>query len=143
MNDFMLGAAVRVQAELSSYGGGTVTEATPPRIVGSVRDGVKKFTGYLTSNANLKLALIVLGGCIIFICVGLLAARKWWPNTPIGRPMQDQGGGKVVWCLAAIVLGVVFIAPDQVAPFIAAIPAYLAQIVMDIIDKIFNFSTAA
>ena len=30
MNDFMLGAAVRAQAELSSYGGGTVTEATPP-----------------------------------------------------------------------------------------------------------------
>ena len=47
MNDFMLGAAVRAQAELSSYGGGTVTEAAPPRIVGSVRDGVKKFTGYL------------------------------------------------------------------------------------------------
>ena len=91
MNDFMLGAAVRAQAELSSYGGGTVTEATPPRIVGSVRDGVKKFTGYLTGNANLKLALIVLGGCIIFICVGLLAARKWWPNTPIGRSMQRQG----------------------------------------------------
>lgn len=143
MNDFMLGAAVRAQAELSSYGGGTVTEATPPRIVGSVRDGVKKFTGYLTSNANLKLALIVLGGCIIFICVGLLAARKWWPNTPIGRAMQDQGGGKVVWCLAAIALGVVLIAPDQVAPFIAAIPAYLLQIAMDILDKIFNFSTAA
>lgn len=143
MNDFMLGAAVRAQAELSSYGGGTVTEATPPRIVGSVRDGVKKFTGYLTSNANLKLALIVLGGCIIFICVGLLAARKWWPNTPIGRSMQDQGGGKIAWCLAAIVLGVVLIAPDQVAPFIAAIPAYLAQIVMDILDKVFNFSTAA
>lgn len=38
MNDFMLGAAVRVQSELLSYGGGTVTEATPPRIVGSVRD---------------------------------------------------------------------------------------------------------
>lgn len=143
MNDFMLGAAVRAQAELSSYGGGTVTEAAPPRIVGSVRDGVKKFTGYLTNNANLKLALIVLGGCIIFICVGLLAARKWWPNTPVGRSMQDQGGGKIGWCLAAIVLGVVLIAPDQVAPFIAAIPAYLAQIVMDIIDKIFNFSTAA
>lgn len=143
MNDFMLGAAVRTQVELSSYGGGTVTEATPPRIVGSVRDGVKKFTGYLTNNANLKLALIVLGGCIVFICVGLLAARKWWPNTPIGRSMQDQGGGKIAWCLAAIVLGVVLIAPDQVAPFIAAIPAYLAQIVMDILDKIFNFSTAA
>ena len=27
MNDFMLGAAVRAQAELSSYGGGTVTSA--------------------------------------------------------------------------------------------------------------------
>ena len=121
MNDFMLGAAVRVQSELLSYGGGTVTEATPPRIVGSVRDGVSKFAGYLTGNANLKLALQVLGGCIIFIC----------------------GGGKVFWCLAAIVLGVILIAPDQVAPFIAAIPAYLAQIVLDILDKIFNFSTAA
>lgn len=143
MNDFMLGAAVRVQSELLSYGDGTVTEATPPRIVGSVRDGVTKFAGYLTGNANLKLALQVLGGCIIFICVGLLAARKWWPNTPIGRSMQDQGGGKVFWCLAAIDLGVILIAPDQVAPFIAAIPAYLAQIVMDIFDKIFNFSTAA
>ena len=45
MNDFMLGAAVRVQSELLSYGGGTVNGATPPRIVGSVRDGVSKFAG--------------------------------------------------------------------------------------------------
>lgn len=143
MNDFMLGAATRAQAELSSYSDGMVTEAAAPNIVGKVRSGVSEFVGYVTQNANLALALRVLGGCVIFICIGLLIARKWWPNTPIGRSMQDQGGGKVVWCLAAIVLGVILIAPDTVAPFIAAIPAYIAQIVMNILESIFHFSTAA
>lgn len=125
-----------------SYGD-TITVAAAPRIVKSVRDGVEKFAGYITGNANLKLALAVLGGCIIFICIGLLVARKWWPNTPVGRSMQDQGGGKVLWCFAAIILGLVLIAPSTVAPFIAAIPAYALQIVLDILDKIFGFSTAA
>lgn len=127
----------------AAYTDGTLTMADAPRVVGNVRDAVKKFAGYITGNANLKLALIVLGGCIIFICIGLLVARKWWPNTPVGRSMQDQGGGKVMWCFAAIVLGLVFIAPDTVAPFIAAIPAYALQIVLDVLDKIFSFSTAA
>lgn len=142
MNSPLLDAFTHVQTMAMSYDG-TLTEAAAPNIVGSVRKGVKDFATYVTGNGNLKLALQVLGGCIVFICIGLLAARKWWPNTPVGRSMQDQGGGKVLWTFAAIVLGVILIDPTDVAPFIAAIPTYILQIVLNVADNIFHFSTAA
>ena len=49
-----------------------------------------------------------------------------------------QSGGTVVWCVVAIILGVMLVAPKQVVPFFVKLIAMLIQVVLDVAARIFG-----
>lgn len=113
------------------------TLAGAPRIVEPAGNGATDFVNKLFDSGSVIPAIcIFLGGATIVICVVLLVIRKFWPNTTIGR--QFQSTGTVIWCVAAIVLGVILVAPKQVVPFIVKLLAMLIQVVLDVIARIFG-----
>ncbi|OZG49846.1 hypothetical protein [Bombiscardovia coagulans] len=109
-----------------------------PQIVGPLRDGVQKFVSTISSNSGLMTLLMVIGGIVIAVCIALLLLRKFWPQTPIGRQM-NEGNSSVVWCIVAILLGTVLILPGQILPFLTAIIASLVQwVILNPLSMIFG-----
>ena len=119
---------------------GYVIEAGP-QIVEPTKSAVKQLVGYVTSNSSMKTLLIVIGALIIVVCAVLLLARKYAPQTAIGQSVggQEQGSKKVVWVVAAMLLGRCLILPDQILPFCAGVLAWVVQMVLDILSKIFGW----
>lgn len=114
-----------------------ITLAGAPRIVEPAGNGAADFVNKLFDSGSVVPAICMfLGGAAIVVCVVLLVIRKFWPNTTIGR--QFQSTGTVIWCVAAIVLGVVLVAPKQVVPFIVKLLAMLIQALLDVIARIFG-----
>ena len=114
-----------------------ITLAGAPRIVEPAGNGATDFVNKLFDSGSVVSSICMfLGGAAIVICIVLLVIRKFWPNTTIGR--QFQSSGTVIWCVAAIVLGVVLVAPKQVVPFIAKLLAMLIQVLLDVIARIFG-----
>lgn len=114
-----------------------ITLAGAPRIVEPAGNGATDFVNKLFDSGSVIPAICMfLGGAAIVICVVLLVIRKFWPNTTIGR--QFQSGGTVVWCVVAIMLGVMLVAPKQVVPFIVKLLAMLIQVLLDVIARIFG-----
>lgn len=114
-----------------------ITLAGAPRIVEPAGNGATDFVNKLFDSGSVVSSICMfLGGAAIVICIVLLVIRKFWPNTTIGR--QFQSSGTVIWCVAAIVLGVVLVAPKQVVPFIAKLFAMLIQVLLDVIARIFG-----
>ena len=106
-----------------------ITLAGAPRIVEPAGNGAADFVNKLFDSGS-----VIPGGAAIVGCIVLLIVRKCWPNTPIGRHFQS--GSTVTWCIAAIVLGVVLVAPKQVTPFIVKLLATLIQILLDVVARI-------
>lgn len=115
---------------------GSADMAAAPQIVNQVGDGVSRFIGYVTENSALTMLLVILGGIVIVTCTALLVLRKWWPTTTIGQALQ--GNGTVAWCCAGMLLGLIFILPAQILPFLAKILATLFQIVLNIFASVFG-----
>lgn len=112
-----------------------ITLAGAPRIVEPAGNGAADFVNKLFDSGSVIPAICMfLGGAAIVGCIVLLIVRKCWPNTPIGRHFQS--GSTVTWCIAAIVLGVVLVAPKQVTPFIVKLLATLIQILLDVVARI-------
>lgn len=112
-----------------------ITLAGAPRIVEPAGNGAADFVNKLFDSGSVIPAICMfLGGAAIIGCIVLLIVRKCWPNTPIGRHFQS--GSTVTWCIAAIVLGVVLVAPKQVTPFIVKLLATLIQILLDVAARI-------
>lgn len=112
-----------------------ITLAGAPRIVEPAGNGAADFVNKLFDSGSVIPAICMfLGGAAIVGCIVLLIVRKCWPNTPIGRHFQS--GSTVTWCIAAIVLGVVLVAPKQVIPFIVKLLATLIQILLDVVARI-------
>lgn len=111
--------------------------AGAPRIVEPAGNGATDFVNKLFDSGSVVPAICMfLGGAAIVVCIVLLVIRKFWPNTAIGRPIQSSG--TVIWCVAAIVLGVVLVAPKQVVPFIVKLLAMLIQVLLDVVARIFG-----
>lgn len=114
-----------------------ITLAGAPRIVEPAGNGAADFVNKLFDSGSVIPAICMfLGGAAIVGCIVLLIVRKCWPNTPIGRHFQS--GSTVIWCIAAIVLGVVLVAPKQVIPFIVKLFAMLIQVLLDVAARIFG-----
>lgn len=114
-----------------------ITLAGAPRIVEPAGNGATDFVNKLFDSGSVIPAICMfLGGAAIVGCIVLLIVRKCWPNTPLGRHFQS--GSTVIWCVAAIVLGVVLVAPKQVVPFIVKLLAMLIQVLLDVIARIFG-----
>ena len=114
-----------------------ITLAGAPRIVEPAGNGATDFVNKLFDSGSVVPSICMfLGGAAIVICVVLLVIRKFWPNTTIGR--QFQSTGTVIWCVAAIVLGIILVAPKQVVPFIVKLLAMLIQVLLDVIARIFG-----
>lgn len=114
-----------------------ITLAGAPRIVEPAGNGATDFINKLFDSGSVVSSICMfLGGAAIVVCIVLLAIRKFWPNTPLGK--QFQAGGTVTWCIAAIVLGVVLVAPKQVVPFIVKLFAMLIQVLLDVGARIFG-----
>lgn len=114
-----------------------ITLAGAPRIVEPAGNGATDFVNKLFDSGSVIPAICMfLGGAAIVGCIVLLIVRKCWPNTPLGRHFQS--GSTVIWCVAAIVLGVVLVAPKQVVPFIVKLLAMLIQVLLDVITRIFG-----
>lgn len=112
-----------------------ITLAGAPRIVEPAGNGAADFVNKLFDSGSVVPAVCMfLGGAAIIVCIMLLIVRKCWPNTPIGQQFQSRG--TVTWCIAAIMLGVVLVAPKQVAPFIVKLLATLIQIPLDVAARI-------
>lgn len=114
-----------------------ITLAGAPRIVEPAGNGATDFVNKLFDSGSVVPSVcLFLGGAAIVVCITLLVIRKFWPNTPIGR--QFQSNGTVVWCVVAIILGVMLVAPRQVVPFFVKLIAMLIQVVLDVIARIFG-----
>lgn len=114
-----------------------ITLAGAPRIVEPAGNGAADFVNKLFDSGSVIPAICMfLGGAAIIVCIVLLIVRKFWPNTPIGQQFQSRG--TVTWCIAAIMLGVVLVAPKQVAPFIVKLLATLIQVQLDVAARIFG-----
>lgn len=114
-----------------------ITLAGAPRIVEPAGNGAADFVNKLFDSGSVIPAICMfLGGAAIIVCIVLLIVRKFWPNTPIGQQFQSRG--TVTWCIAAIMLGVVLVAPKQVAPFIVKLLATLIQVTLDVAARIFG-----
>lgn len=114
-----------------------ITLAGAPRIVEPAGNGAADFVNKLFDSGSVIPAICMfLGGAAIVGCIVLLIVRKCWPNTPIGRHFQS--GSTVIWCIAAIALGVVLVAPKQVIPFIVKLFAMLIQVLLDVAARIFG-----
>lgn len=114
-----------------------ITLAGAPRIVEPAGNGAADFVNKLFDSGSVIPAICMfLGGAAIVICIVLLIVRKFWPNTPIGQQFQSRG--TVTWCIAAIILGVVLVAPKQVAPFFVKLLATLIQVPLDVAARIFG-----
>lgn len=114
-----------------------ITLAGSPRIVEPAGNGATDFVNKLFDSGSVVSSICMfLGGAAIVVCIVLLVIRKFWPNTPLGK--QFQSSGTVIWCVAAIVLGVVLVAPKQVVPFIVKLLAMLIQVLLDVIARIFG-----
>lgn len=112
-----------------------ITLAGAPRIVEPAGNGAADFVNKLFDSGSVIPAICMfLGGAAIIVCIVLLIVRSCWPNTPIGRQFQSRG--TVTWCIAAIMLGVVLVAPKQVAPFIVKLLATLIQVLLDVAARI-------
>lgn len=112
-----------------------ITLAGAPRIVEPAGNGAADFVNKLFDSGSVTPAVCMfLGGAAIIVCIVLLIVRKCWPNTPIGQQFQSRG--TVTWCIAAIMLGVVLVAPKQVTPFIVKLLATLIQIPLDVAARI-------
>lgn len=112
-----------------------ITLAGAPRIVEPAGNGAADFVNKLFDSGSVVPAICMfLGGTAIVVCIVLLIIRHCWPNTPIGR--QFQSGGTVTWCVAAIILGVVLVAPKQVVPFIVKLFAILIQVLLDVAARV-------
>ena len=118
---------------------GYIVEASP-QVVEPMKSAVKQFVGYVTSNSNMKTLLIVIGALIIVVCAVLLFLRKYAPQTAIGQSLggQEQGSKKVIWVVAAMLLALCLILPDQILPFVTGILAEGLQMILDILSKIFS-----
>lgn len=114
-----------------------ITLAGAPRIVEPAGNGATDFVNKLFDSGSVVPAICMfLGGAAIVICIVLLIIRKFWPNTAIGQQFQSRG--TVTWCVAAIVLGVVLVAPRQVVPFVVKLLAMLIQVLLDVAARIFG-----
>lgn len=114
-----------------------ITLAGAPRIVEPAGNGAADFVNKLFDSGSVIPAICMfLGGAAIIVCIVLLIVRKFWPNTPIGQQFQSRG--TVTWCIAAIVLGVVLVAPKQVVPFFVKLLATLIQVPLDVAARIFG-----
>lgn len=114
-----------------------ITLAGAPRIVEPAGNGAADFVNKLFDSGSVIPAICMfLGGAAIIVCIVLLIVRKFWPNTPIGQQFQSRG--TVTWCIAAIMLGVVLVAPKQVIPFIVKLLATLIQVPLDVAARIFG-----
>lgn len=114
-----------------------ITLAGAPRIVEPAGNGAADFVNKLFDSGSVIPAICMfLGGAAIIVCIVLLIVRKFWPNTPIGQQFQSRG--TVTWCIAAIMLGVVLVAPKQVVPFIVKLLATLIQVPLDVAARIFG-----
>lgn len=114
-----------------------ITLAGAPRIVEPAGNGAADFVNKLFDSGSVIPAICMfLGGAAIIVCIVLLIVRKFWPNTPIGQQFQSRG--TVTWCIAAIMLGIVLVAPKQVAPFIVKLLATLIQVLLDVAARIFG-----
>ena len=114
-----------------------ITLAGAPRIVEPAGNGAADFVNKLFDSGSVVSAICMfLGGAAIVVCIVLLAIRHFWPNTPIGQQFQSRG--TVRWCVAAIVLGVMLVAPKQVIPFFVKLIALLIQVVLDVAARIFG-----
>lgn len=114
-----------------------ITLAGAPRIVEPAGNGAADFVNKLFDSGSVIPAICMfLGGAAIIVCIVLLIVRKFWPNTLIGQQFQSRG--TVTWCIAAIMLGVVLVAPKQVAPFIVKLLATLIQVPLDVAARIFG-----
>lgn len=114
-----------------------ITLAGAPRIVEPAGNGAADFVNKLFDSGSVIPAIcMLLGGAAIIVCIVLLIVRKFWPNAPIGQQFQSRG--TVTWCIAAIMLGVVLVAPKQVAPFIVKLLATLIQVPLDVAARIFG-----
>lgn len=114
-----------------------ITLAGAPRIIEPAGNGTADFVNKLFDSGSVIPAICMfLGGAAIVGCIVLLIVRKCWPNTPIGRHFQS--GSTVIWCIAAIVLGVALVAPKQVIPFIVKLLATLIQVLLDVAARIFG-----
>lgn len=114
-----------------------ITLAGAPRIVEPAGNGAADFVNKLFDSGSVIPAICMfLGGAAIIVCIVLLIVRKFWPNTPIGQQFQSRG--TVTWCIAAIMLGVVLVAPKQVAPFTVKLLATLIQVPLDVAARIFG-----
>lgn len=115
-----------------------ITLAEAPQIVEPAAEGVAKFVGYITENDSLSLACTIIGAIFIVICIVLLVIRRFWPQTPIGQSL-NAGNSTVVWCIAGMIAGIIFILPGQILPFLTKIVMTGVQAILNICSRIFNF----
>lgn len=107
-----------------------VTLAAAPQVVQPSRQAIEQ-------NATLKTLLIIIGAVFLIVTIALLVIRKFWPQTPVGQSM-NAGNGKVIWCIAGMLTGLIFILPAQILPFLTAIVMTLVQVLLNIFAALFH-----
>lgn len=114
-----------------------VTLAAAPQIVQPSRQAIEQGCGYIEQNATLKTLLIIIGAGFLIITIALLVVRKFWPQTPVGQSM-NAGNSKVIWCIAGMLAGLIFILPAQILPFLTSLVMTLMQVLLNFIAAIFH-----
>ena len=51
---------------------------------------------------------------------------------------MNAGNGKVIWCIAGMLTGLIFILPAQILPFLTSLVMTLVQVLLNIIAAIFH-----
>lgn len=116
----------------------SVPLAAAPQIVQPGRAGVQRFVQMLMQNSALVTLCIVIGGALIAVCIGLLVIRKFWPQCQLGQSLHNAGTSSIVWCVCGMLAGLIFILPAQILPFLAGVGLWAAQLILDIIARIFH-----
>ncbi|KAE8128422.1 MULTISPECIES: hypothetical protein [Bifidobacterium] len=112
---------------LATYNLGTITQ--------QAASAGKKFADtVINANDTVKTSLMVIGGIVVFVCVGLILARKVFPQTTIGQMVQGNGGMMFIIC--GISLGVVCFAPATILPILASLFAIIPDLAIFAFDKL-------
>lgn len=113
--------------------GDMIVLAAPANLPSTIREGVQQAVGQIVTGTFGTL-LKVLGGLLIAVCLLILLWKYVAPQSQMFASMgQGQGGKRVIWIIAFLLLGVCMIAPAQILPWVGAAVGIVAQIVVNII----------
>lgn len=113
--------------------GGLVLAAAPSNIPSTLRSGIQSALSQVCTGTFATL-LKVIGGLLIAGCLLVLFWKYVSPQSQMFASMgQGQGGKRVGWIIAFLLLGLCLIAPVQILPWVGAAVGLILQLFANIV----------